>query len=659
MFAAAGVIFKTLPALSSYGLDLVSRSEAAWARAKVTTSSFTVFETNCDDGDIKSGDADNTAEAQLDNAFVAAVYLYEATGKAEYKTFIESNYTKVNPYKINWWGPYWMPQQLALLRTIGLPSISTTVINNIRNQKAGMNYLYSYPTYDAGTDLYKSQMENDAFHWGHNQARSGAGHMNMDFITFNINTINHSKYRNVAEQYLHWLHGVNPMGMVMLSNMYNYGAEKCVNEIYHTWFSNGSVWDNALTSSKGPAPGYMPGGPNKNYTGTLTYLTTEPPQKAYKDWNADWPENSWEITEPSIYCQASYIMLLSRLMTANTPTDTIAPTVPGNLNITGATSTSISLSWDAASDNTGVTGYELYNGTTLVNGNIGTTSYTVSNLTCGTSYSFQVKAKDAAGWVSGASNTATGSTSACPITATDNIYTDALGSNWTNISSGTTVNLSNTSPVKTGSRSLSASFTGNGMLTFSRSGSLTPTAATQLRFWVYNNGKNGLKIFTHNQNGVKSSDVFFKPGSKKWVEVTLSMSQLGNPASIAKVTIQNNSNTSTSMIFDEVVLTNTTVTALSSAFAFRNSSHEIKEDLHVYPNPANNRITIQYQCTENGNVTIEMIDALGRKVAQEFPAARAGMNTWNLSLPRLREGIYYLQVIRKGERRVVPVAVDN
>jgi hypothetical protein len=33
----------------------------------VTTSNFTTFQTACDDGDIKSGDADNTAEQQLDN----------------------------------------------------------------------------------------------------------------------------------------------------------------------------------------------------------------------------------------------------------------------------------------------------------------------------------------------------------------------------------------------------------------------------------------------------------------------------------------------------------------------------------------------------------------------------------------------------------------
>jgi len=658
MFAVAGVVFSTVPALSAYGQDLITRAEAAWARAKVTTASFTSFQTNCDDGDIKSGDADNTAETQLDNAFVAAVYLYEATQKTEYKTFIEANYSKVNPYKINWWGPYWMPQQLALLRTLSLPGISSTVITNIRNQKANMNYLYSYPTYDAGTDLYKAHMENDAFHWGHNQARSGAGHMNMDFITFNINASNHSKYRNVAEQYVHWLHGANPLGMVMLSNMYGYGAEKSANEIYHTWFTNGSVWDNAITSSKGPAPGYMPGGPNKNYTGTLSYINSEPPQKAYKDWNTEWPENSWEITEPSIYCQASYIMLLARLMSASASTDTSAPTAPANLTVTSSTSTSITLGWNAATDNVGVTAYELYNGANVVNGNISSTSYTVSGLTCATAYSFQVKAKDAAGNISAASNTATGNTASCPTIVTENIYTDVLGTGWSNISAGTNVNLSNSTPVKSGTRSLLANFNGNGTLAFSRTAAVSTTTSTQLRFWVYNNGRNGLKIFTHDQNGVKSNDVFYKPSRAKWVEVIISMSQLGNPASIQKVTIQNNSSTATSMVYDDIRLASVnTNLLLSLARAKHAVSQELHYGLRVYPNPARHQVSLSYTTADNATILVELLDVFGRKLLQRPYVALAGSNNWNLTLPQLPSGTYYIQLIHHGERRVVPLEV--
>jgi hypothetical protein len=34
---------------------------------------------------------------------------------------------------------------------------------------------------------------------------------------------------------------------------------------------------------------------------------------------------------------------------------------------------------------------------------------------------------------------------------------------------------------------------------------VTTTSTTQLRFWVYNTNKNGIKIYTHNSAGVKST----------------------------------------------------------------------------------------------------------------------------------------------------------
>ena len=41
---------------------------------------------------------------------------------------------------------------------------------------------------------------------------------------------------------------------------------------------------------------------------------SQPQQKSYKDWNTGWPEDSWEITEPAIYYQSSYVYLLSRFI---------------------------------------------------------------------------------------------------------------------------------------------------------------------------------------------------------------------------------------------------------------------------------------------------------------------------------------------------------
>ncbi|OLB76779.1 MAG: hypothetical protein AUI14_17785 [Actinobacteria bacterium 13_2_20CM_2_71_6] len=90
--------------------------------------------------------------------------------------------------------------------------------------------------------------------------------------------------------------------------------------------------------------------------------------------------------------------------------DTQPPTAPANLASTGVTASSVSLSWSASSDNVGVTGYDVYNGTALATTVTGT-SATVTGLAASTSYTFTVKAHDAAGNVSGASNAVTATTS--------------------------------------------------------------------------------------------------------------------------------------------------------------------------------------------------------------------------------------------------------
>jgi hypothetical protein len=83
--------------------------------------------------------------------------------------------------------------------------------------------------------------------------------------------------------------------------------------------------------------------------------------------------------------------------------DSQAPSAPGSLRSTGKTSSSVSLAWNASSDNVGVTGYDVYSGSNRVLGVSGT-SATVSGLAASTSYTFTVKARDAAGNVSAASN---------------------------------------------------------------------------------------------------------------------------------------------------------------------------------------------------------------------------------------------------------------
>ncbi|GLW90604.1 proprotein convertase P-domain-containing protein [Actinokineospora globicatena] len=90
------------------------------------------------------------------------------------------------------------------------------------------------------------------------------------------------------------------------------------------------------------------------------------------------------------------------LVTGGGGGDTQAPTAPGNPRATDTTSNSVTLAWDAATDNVGVTGYTVYNGTAVAASGAGTTA-TVSNLTPDTAYTFTVKATDAAGNASPAS----------------------------------------------------------------------------------------------------------------------------------------------------------------------------------------------------------------------------------------------------------------
>jgi chitodextrinase/predicted esterase len=82
--------------------------------------------------------------------------------------------------------------------------------------------------------------------------------------------------------------------------------------------------------------------------------------------------------------------------------DTIAPTIPASLVSTGKNSNSVTLQWNSSTDNVGVTEYDVFvNGSFTILTN--TTSATVTNLLPSTIYNFAVKAKDAAGNISGAS----------------------------------------------------------------------------------------------------------------------------------------------------------------------------------------------------------------------------------------------------------------
>jgi chitinase len=83
--------------------------------------------------------------------------------------------------------------------------------------------------------------------------------------------------------------------------------------------------------------------------------------------------------------------------------DTQSPTAPASLRVIATTSSSVSLAWDPSSDNVAVTGYDVLRDETLI-GNSSTTSFTATGLASATTFTFTVRARDAAGNLSAASN---------------------------------------------------------------------------------------------------------------------------------------------------------------------------------------------------------------------------------------------------------------
>jgi glucuronoarabinoxylan endo-1,4-beta-xylanase len=77
--------------------------------------------------------------------------------------------------------------------------------------------------------------------------------------------------------------------------------------------------------------------------------------------------------------------------------DTQAPSVPSGLASASVTTSSFTLRWNASTDNTGVTGYEVFRGGTSIGTTTTATSFNVTGLAPATAYAMRVRARDAAG----------------------------------------------------------------------------------------------------------------------------------------------------------------------------------------------------------------------------------------------------------------------
>lgn len=303
MFAHASHVFAEFPELKKYADDLKTRAVKAWNWYKGHERSDT-----CDSQEIKSGDADVSFKDQDSEETVTAIYLFALTGEAKYNETVIDKFSITAPFYDTYQYLYHSHIGDALLYYTTLAGADKDAGNRILAQRKYQGKGLDIFRDDMKLDLYMAYIPTTLYNWGSNNPRAALGAANYDFITYNLHDGDKKRFLKRASGILHYLHGVNPLGIVYLSNMYREGGDFCADEIFHSWFSDGSEWDG------NPPPGYLTGGPNFWYNGNRKDVLIQPPQKCYLNTNSSYPENSWELTEPGIYYQASYIKLLSKFI---------------------------------------------------------------------------------------------------------------------------------------------------------------------------------------------------------------------------------------------------------------------------------------------------------------------------------------------------------
>ncbi|MFZ4506580.1 MAG: glycoside hydrolase family 9 protein [Fimbriimonas sp.] len=306
-FAHAARVYAKFPQWKGFSDDLRRRAILSWNWYQTNPKTY-----KSDTGEIKSGIANRNADEQTRMEAFAAIHLFALTGEQKYHNVVKAKAPKARQLSEGIWSPYDAGTSEALAEYTTFPNADAALVARIKKQlRDSANNSYFAPPVES--DLYRAWMVPTSYHWGSNYVRAAYGFTALLAADYGgVDAATKSRLRIRAAGMLHSFHGVNPLGMVYLSNMKQYGAELSASTIYHERYNTNSP----LTNN--PAPGYVVGGPNQSFTGTaaagspsVDWLKKQPRAKAYADFNKGWPESSWEISEPAIYYQAMYIRLLS------------------------------------------------------------------------------------------------------------------------------------------------------------------------------------------------------------------------------------------------------------------------------------------------------------------------------------------------------------
>lgn len=314
--------------------------------------------------------------------------------------------------------------------------------------------------------------------------------------------------------------------------------------------------------------------------------------------------------------------------------DTDSPTVATNLIVTGSSSSTISLSWLAGTDNVGVTSYAIYMDNVLKT-TVSGLSAIINGLMPSTTYAFYVIAKDAAGNSSISSNTINGSTTA-PIVGGSSCVTEnfeSIPANNSSYASRTWTGNSGLDWTATDARtdqtlSTRAICIRNGLLSASTSadgiGNLT---VTTLQIFTGSSGTFNLRV-----NGNIVGTIPYSS-----VSTTTTINGI-NVAGDVIISITDNSNlnatTASRVIFDNLSWT---------CYSNLGTTTLFKEDFTIYPNPTKGNFNINFD-NSNQDFNIEIFSLLGQKVFE-----KENTRSSSISVSNLQKGIYLVKITKDSK----------
>lgn len=283
--------------------------------------------------------------------------------------------------------------------------------------------------------------------------------------------------------------------------------------------------------------------------------------------------------------------------------DTTPPSAPTNLTASGTTQTTTNLSWTASTDNVGVTGYEVYRGTTLI-ATVTTTSYAVTGLTAATAYTFSVKAKDATGNVSASSNSVNVTTLSNSVSYCASQSNDTSDERIQRVVFGTINNPSTGTAGYENFTSVSTNVTKGSSYTMT----ITP-------LWTGTVYSEGYAVFIdYNQDGD-----FSDSGETVWTRSATTTTPVSGTITIPATALTGTTRMRVSMKYNGVPTACESLSygqvedyTLNIVSSGKNDDVPIAADIRLYPNPATDVLHVD----GIGNVRYRIVNMMGQEVAR-------------------------------------------